>query len=191
MYVWTGGLHGGHVQSWADLWRRLLRVHGGVCGYPGGRGRTQKLAHALGVHTCMELAGPARPPTPTRTRAHTLADTVPRPSQGRTPGQPEGDWKFQSGLGSTNTVWRLPQQGRQQGGGAPWPMGWWGPHPTLLGCASPCLCPEVSSGIFHFMEKPQDWDWRERFWAQDAAPCWAPSPGLNVSSHARRSLSGL
>lgn len=127
-----------------------------MCGYPGGRGHTQKLAHALGMHTRMALAGPARPPTPTRTRAHTLADTMPRPSQGRTPGQPGGDWKFQSGLGSTNTAWRLPQQSPQQGGGA---RGQWGGGvPTLpcLALRSPCLFPEVSSGIFHFMEKPQN-----------------------------------
>lgn len=65
--------------------------------------------------------------------------------------------------------------------------------PTLLCLAlpSPCLCPEVSSGIFHFMEKPQDCVRREMFWAQDPSPRWAPSPCLNIFSHARRSLSAL
>lgn len=66
---------------------------------------TQKLAHALGCTLAWNWQVLPVPHAHADTR-HTLADTMPRPSQGRTPGQPEGDWKFQSGLGSTNTVWR-------------------------------------------------------------------------------------
>lgn len=111
-------------------------VHGLVCGCPGGRRHTQKWTHALGVYT-RSRRSLWQSPTPTQTRAHTLADSIPRPSQGQTPGQPGGDWKFRSGLGSTNTVWRLCRQSPLQGGGAPWPMGWWGLHPTLPGPALP------------------------------------------------------
>lgn len=134
------------------------------------------------------------PPVPPRPRGHALT-----PWQTRCPGPPRaGHQASQEATGNSNQAWApqtrsgdCPSRARSRVGEQ---CGQWGGGvPTLLCLAvrSPCLCPEVSSGIFHFMEKPQDWDWRERFWAQDAAPCWAPSPGLNISSHARRSLSGL
>lgn len=124
----------GRVQSWADLRGNFPRVHRRVCRCLSGFIHTQKRAHTLGVHTC-SIHSLCWSPTPTRTRAHTLADTIPRPSQGQTPGQPGGNWKFQSSLGSTNTVWRRCPQSPLQGGGAPWPIGWWGPHPTPPGPA--------------------------------------------------------
>lgn len=111
-----------------------------VCGCPSARGHTQKWAHAPGLHA-RGIRSPCSSPTPTQTRAHTLADTIPRPSQGQTPGHPGGDWKFLFGPGSTNTVWILCRQSPRQGGGAPWPMGWWDPHPTPPGSALPAAAP--------------------------------------------------
>lgn len=190
MYVWTGGLHGGHVQSWADLWRRLLRVYVGVCGYPGGRDTHRSWLMHSGCTLAWNWQVLPVPHAHADTR-HTLADTMPRLPQA-------GHQASQKATGNSNQAWARAKHGLETasaepaaGWGAPWATGWWGPHPTLLGCASPCLCPEVSSGIFHFMEKPQDWDWRERFWGPRRGPLGPPSPGLNVSSHARRSLSGL
>lgn len=65
------------------------------------------------------------------------------------------------------------------------PHGQWGGGVSTLPClALPSqrrLCPEISSGIFHFMKKPRGWEGREMFWAQDPAPCWAPRPGLDIS----------
>lgn len=121
-YIWTGGRPEGRFQSWADLRGRFPRVHCRVCRSPPVDADTHRNGLTLGVHT-RGIRSLCWSPTPTRTRAHTLADTIPRPSQGQTPGQPGGNWKFQSSLGSTNTVWRLCPQSPLQGGGAPWPMG--------------------------------------------------------------------
>lgn len=84
---------------------------------------------------------PPPAPLPARTRANTLAKAVPRPSQGQTPGQPGGGWKFQSGLGSTNTVWR--QSPGQSWGGAHGVQcnGGWGPHPARPGAILPACLP--------------------------------------------------
>lgn len=35
----------------------------------------------------------------------------------------------------------VPAEPARQGGGAPWPMGWWGPHPTPPGSALPAAAP--------------------------------------------------
>lgn len=70
---------------------------------------------------------------------------------------------------------RVGEHGGQWGGGVP----------TLPGLALPSLwrlCPEVSSGIFHFMEKPRGWEGREMFWVQDPAPAWTFSLMLEGAS---------
>jgi hypothetical protein len=128
-------------------------------------------AQARGIHS------PQLAPTPTQTRAHTLADTVPRPSQGQTLGQPGGDWKFHSGLVSTNTVWRQLQRRVGAHGGQ-----WWGPHPTPPRLALPSRrhCPEVSSGIFHVMEKLRAGRGEVVLWGQDS-PSQASQPGAMFS----------
>ena len=77
-------------------------------------------------------------------RAHTLADTILRPSQGQTPGQPGGQWKFRSGLGSTNMVWRLPAE----------PVAGWGSTVANGVVGSPpypaWLCPPCGASALKF-----------------------------------------
>lgn len=140
MHVWTGERHGGLVQAWADLRGRFPRAHGRVCGCLGGCAHTQKLAHALRLHTRVAFAAPARPPRP---RGHVLT-----PWQTRCPSPPRARQQASQEATGNSDPARAPQtwsgdsrQNPWQGGGAQWPMGRWGPHPTSPGSALPMPLP--------------------------------------------------
>lgn len=124
--IWMGERQEGHVQARADpsghcFGRATKRVDVLV------DTDTLKPAHVLGVHTRGIHSPPLPYPTPTRTRAHTLADTMPKPSQGQTPGQPGGDWKFRSawapqtwsGDCARRAHGRVGEHGGQWGSGVP------------------------------------------------------------------------
>lgn len=64
------------------------------------------------------------------------------------------------------------------------PSGQWGGGvPTLprLALPSPCLCHEVSSGIFHFIEKPRDWEGREMSELKSQPLAGPPAPAWTFS----------
>lgn len=124
-------------------------------------------------------AGPLRP------HGHALT-----PWQTRYPGPPRARHQAsQEATGNSNPAWAPQTRSGDGARRAHCRVGehrgqWGGGVPTLPRLALPSqrrLCPEVSSGIFHFMEKPRGWEEKEMFWAQDPAPCWAPSPGLDIS----------
>lgn len=124
-------------------------------------------------------AGPLRP------GGHALT-----PWQTRYPGPPRARHQAsQEATGNSNPAWapqtRSGDCARRAHCRVGEHRGQWGSGvPTLPRLALPSqrrLCPEVSSGIFHFMEQPPCWEGKEMFWAQDPVPCWAPSPGLGIS----------
>lgn len=133
VYVWTGGLHGGHVQSWADLWRRLLRVYVGVCvGIPVDvdteAGSCTRVWHLHGIgRSCPSPHAHADTRShPGRHDAQALPGPDTRPARRR-------NWKFQSGLGPQT------RSGDGLSRAAGWErviMGWWGPHHPAWLCVS-------------------------------------------------------
>lgn len=153
--IWTGGRSGGRVQTRADL-RSFPCAHAECADVPVDADTHRSGLTHLGC-THAAFAAPARPLRP---HGHALT-----PWQTRYPGPPRARRQaIQEATGNSYSA-RAPQTwsgycaGRARGRVGEHHGQWGGGVSTLPRLALPSrrrrLCPEVSNGIFHFVEKPR------------------------------------